>query len=192
MKKYKYLIIGIVFILALVTVAILFPKLRDNYTPPIETTDVSEVKNENRATDFTVYDRNSNAVKLSEQIGKPVVVNFWATWCGYCVEELPDFNKLAAEYGDRVQFMMVDLPDGYRETKNSALSFVEQNQYTFPVFFDADYSASTAYSVQSIPMTLLIDKDGNLYKTHRGLMNESTLRQYLEILIGEENENNAE
>ena len=191
MKKYKYLIIGIVFILALVTVAILFPKLRDNYTPPVETADNTEIKSESRATDFTVYDRSGNAVKLSEQIGKPVVVNFWATWCGYCVEELPILINLPPIH-DCVQFMMVDLPDGYRETKNSALSFVEKNQYTFPVFFDADYSASTAYSVQSIPMTLLIDKDGNLYKTHRGLMNESTLRQYLEILIGEENENNAE
>ena len=60
-----------------------------------------------RAPDFVVTDTDGNAVTLSQFFGKPIVLNFWATWCMPCVYELPDFEEVFREYGDRVVFMMI-------------------------------------------------------------------------------------
>ena len=138
-----------------------------------------------KAADFTVYDTDGNPVRLSDMTGTPTIVNFWATWCKYCVEEFPLFDRYAEEYGDRIDFMMVDLPDGYRETEEKALAFAEKEGYGFPIYFDSDGSASDAYPIYSIPMTLLIDRDGNLYRGHIGLMKEESLQQYIDALLGE-------
>lgn len=180
-KNAKLILLAVLLVLIVALASFLYPKLSQQYqaenTVPAETEKSAE-----KAADFTVYDTDGNAVSLSDMTGKPTVVNFWTTWCRYCVEELPTFDRYAKEYKDQINFMMVDLPDGYRETAEKALAFVEKEGYGFPIYFDSDGSASAAWMVQSIPMTLLVDKDGNLYKIHTGLMNEETLKQYIEIL----------
>ncbi|MBQ8975556.1 MAG: TlpA family protein disulfide reductase [Oscillospiraceae bacterium] len=134
------------------------------------------------AADFQVLDFDEREVSLTDHIGKPTVVNFWATWCPPCKSELPAFDKLYAEYGDRVDFMMVDLTDGQRDTVDVVKEFVDNNDYSFPVYFDTKSSAAAAYGVYSIPMTVFIDEEGYITGTHIGAMEESTLKEYLDKL----------
>lgn len=146
--------------------------------------DVTEDIKKNTAPDFTVLDKDGNTVRLSEKFGKPIVINFWATWCPPCKQELPDVDKLCKEYGDRVVFMMVNLTDGYRDTVDGTKRFVSGKGYTFPVYFDTKDNAASAYNVSSIPQTTFIDAKGNIYTTRIGAMNEATLRIYLNALLG--------
>ena len=146
--------------------------------------DVTEDIKKNTAPDFTVLDKDGNTVRLSDTFGKPVVINFWATWCPPCKQELPDFDKLCKEYGDRVVFMMVNLTDGYRDTVDGTKRFVSGKGYTFPVYFDTKDNAASAYNVSSIPQTTFIDANGNIYTTRIGAMNEATRRIYLNALLG--------
>ena len=146
--------------------------------------DVTEDIKKNTAPDFTVLDKDGNTVRLSDKFGKPVVINFWATWCPPCKQELPDFDKLCKEYGDRIVFMMVNLTDGYRDTVDGTKRFVSGKGYTFPVYFDTKDNAASAYNVSSIPQTTFIDAKGNIYTTRIGAMNEATLRIYLNALLG--------
>ena len=146
--------------------------------------DVTEDIKKNTAPDFTVLDKDGNTVRLSEKFGKPIVINFWATWCPPCKQELPDFDKLSKEYGDRVVFMMVNLTDGYRDTVDGTKRFVSGKGYTFPVYFDTKDNAASAYNVSSIPQTTFIDAKGNIYTTRIGAMNEAMLRMYLNALLG--------
>ena len=146
--------------------------------------DVTEDIKKNTAPDFNVLDKDGNTVRLSDKFGKPVVINFWATWCPPCKQELPDFDKLCKEYGDRVVFMMVNLTDGYRDTVDGTKRFVSGKGYTFPVYFDTKDNAASAYNVSSIPQTTFIDAKGNIYTTRIGAKDEATLRIYLNALLG--------
>ena len=92
----------------------------------------------NPAADFTVYDADGNKVSLSDYIGKPVVVNFWASWCGYCKMEMPEYQKMYETYGKDVQFLMVDLTGGGSDSKDAADKVIADGGYTFPVFYDAE------------------------------------------------------
>ena len=132
------------------------------------------------AMDFTVYKQDGTAINLSDFYGTPIVVNFWATWCGPCKSELPAFEQLYREYGENIIFMMVNLTDGAQETVKDVNKFVMDNNYTFPVYFDTEADAALTYSVYSIPATLFIDADGNIVASHMGAMSESTLKNYIE------------
>ena len=134
------------------------------------------------APDFTVYDADGNAAKLSDFFGKPLVVNFWASWCGPCKTEMPYFDKAAAERDD-VTILMVNLTDGQRDTVASVTKFAEDEGYTFPLWFDTEMSAANAYYVYSIPMTVFIAADGTLADYHTGAMSEETLNAYLDLLV---------
>lgn len=149
-------------------------------TAPPETED----PNKNTAPDFPVLDADGNTVRLSDSFGKPVVINFWATWCPPCKRELPDFDRLCREYGDRVVFMMVNLTDGRRDTVDGTKKFVSEKGYTFPVYFDTGLSGAEAYSVSSIPQTTFIDANGNVFATRIGAMNETVLRSYINAILG--------
>ena len=135
-----------------------------------------EIKAE-KAPDFTVYDFEGNEVKLSDFKGKSVVLNFWASWCGPCKNEMPDFQQLYEEYGEDVHFVIVNMTDGGRETVESAKKFVEKAGYTFPVYFDTEYEASTVYAVSSIPTTYFIDKDGYGIAWGRGMLSRELIEE---------------
>ena len=127
------------------------------------------------APDFSVETADGETVWLSDFRGKPVVVNFWATWCGPCKSELPAFDRAYAEYGEDVVFLMVNLTDGQRETVDGVAKFVKDGGYDFPVYYDTSYSAANAYGVYSIPMTVLVDAEGNLIGGQVGAVSEGAL-----------------
>ena len=133
------------------------------------------------APDFTVYDKDGNAVKLSDFRGKPVVLNFWASWCGPCQSEMPDFNEKHKELGDEIHFLMVNLTDSAKEKEN-ALALITQKGYTFPVYFDTDISAANAYYVSSIPATYFINAEGHLVARASGAINGETLLKGIDMI----------
>jgi thiol-disulfide isomerase/thioredoxin len=133
--------------------------------------------------DFTVEDADGNEVALSSFAGQPIVMNFWASWCPYCVEELPEFQSAYEEYGDDVVFLIIDLADGSRETVSKGKDYIAEYGYTFPVYFDTDFSAAYAYSISSIPLTVFIDAEGNLSSKHLGAVTASELQSGLEKIL---------
>ena len=135
------------------------------------------------APDFTVVDAQERPMRLSTQNGKPVVVNFWATWCSPCVYELPHFQEAYDTYHEDITFLMINVDgEGYNDIPK-ALSFMEANGYAFPVYFDLSHEASTAYGVTSIPMTLWIDADGHLVHSRTGMINEEYLEHYIQEIL---------
>lgn len=132
--------------------------------------------------DFTVYDAEGNPVKLSDMRGKPVVVNFWASWCSPCKQEMPDFQAAYETYGDQILFMMVNLTGGNNETKESAQAHVSSNGFTFPVYFDLEQSAAMAYNTVSIPATYFYDADGYLIANATGMISADTLQQGIDMI----------
>lgn len=134
------------------------------------------------APDFTVYDAEGNPVRLSDFFGKPIVLNFWASWCGPCKMELPDFQDVYSELGDSVQFLVVNMTDGSRETVETASAFLKEQGYTLPVYYDTQLSAATVYSVNAIPRTYFIDAQGYAVAWASGAIDGQTLRRGIDMI----------
>jgi thiol-disulfide isomerase/thioredoxin len=136
------------------------------------------------AHDFGMIDMNGNSVRLSDFIanGKPIVLNFWASWCPPCKIEMPDFNKVYLELGSEVQFMMVGLIDGHRETVEIGTKYIKENNYSFPVFFDTEQEGAFTYGIRSIPTTLFINGDGYVITSARGAIDENSLRRGIDYI----------
>ena len=139
------------------------------------------------APDFTVYDIDGDAVSLSDFIGKPVIINFWASWCGPCKMEMPEFEEKFNELGGDIQFLMVNLTDGNRETRETAISYIEESGYTFPVYFDTDQDAAYTYGVYSIPSTYFIGADGSAVAMAQGAIDGSILDQGISMIYSPDN-----
>ena len=136
-----------------------------------------------KAPDFLVYDGEGNQVRLSDFFGKPIVLNFWASWCGPCKMEMPDFNEKYLEIGDEVQFLMINATGG-RETPASAKEFLASTDYTFPVFFDMAQEASAVYGIYSLPTTYFIDAEGYLVARAMGAIPAETLQRGIDMITG--------
>lgn len=135
------------------------------------------------APDFTVYDASGNQVNLSDYLGKPVILNFWASWCGPCKSEMPGFENMYKKYGDQIQFLMINLTDGTTETVESASSFISDNGYTFPVFYDTDTDGAYTYGISSIPTTYLINTEGEVAAYAIGAVSESALENAIGMIL---------
>ena len=128
---------------------------------------------------FTVTDLDGNQVSLEDLRGKPVILNFWASWCGYCVMEMPHFQDAYHQYGEQVHFLMANV----QESADTASSFIEKNQYSFPVYLDSSGAAAAAYGATGLPATFFIDADGNAVAQARGVLSRENLQQGIDLLI---------
>lgn len=138
---------------------------------------------QNEAPDFMMTSADGEELTLSSLRGKPVVLNFWASTCGPCKSEMPEFQAAFEEYGDQVQFVMLNVPDFNGETRERALQLVEQNGYAFPIYFDADAEAQIQYGVTSIPRTYFISADGAMVAYAAGAIDASALEGGISMLI---------
>ena len=134
------------------------------------------------APDFTVYDKDGNKYMLSDFKGQPILLNFWASWCGPCKGEMPDIETVYGEYKDTVVFLMVNMTDGSRETVATGNQYVADQGYTFPVYYDTDQSAASAYGVTSIPSNVFIDADFNVVAGYRGALGLEDFRSNLDVI----------
>jgi len=135
------------------------------------------------APDFTVYDREGNTVRLSDFRGKPVVLNFWASWCGPCKREMPDFQEIYEKYKDDIHFVMVNLTDGAQETMKTATNFLDSSGYTFPVYYDKDTDAAYTYQVYGIPVTYFINSEGHLIAQGSSALDAETIKRGIEMIL---------
>lgn len=135
------------------------------------------------APDFTVYDRDDKPVRLSDFFGKPIILNFWASWCGPCKSEMPDFEEIYKEYGKDIHFVMVNLTDGAQETMKTATTFLENSGYTFPVYYDKDTDAAYTYQVYGIPVTYFINAEGHLIAQGSSALDAATIKRGIEMIL---------
>lgn len=136
------------------------------------------------APDFLLKDMDGNEVNFLDYVGKPIVLNFWASWCPPCKAEMPDFEEMYKEVGDDITFMMVDLVDqeGGRETESDGRKFIEEEGFTFPVYFDINQEAAITYGITSIPTTIFIDSEGNIVANAKGAINKDILIQGIGLI----------
>ena len=185
----KWIVIAVLIAAVIATASVLYNKLSDEYSGGnlMENgEESSREENAYAAPDFVVLDYAGNEVKLSDYQGKPVVLNFWATWCYYCKEEMPDFDKAFKNYPE-VQFLMINATDGVQETMEMAKAYVEEKGFAFDVFFDTKLDAVSKYRVTGFPMTVFIDKDGNLVTYANGMLDYETLERGIGMILEQEN-----
>ena len=149
---------------------------------PDETDDAEQTAQKIEAPDFIVYDAQGNEVRLSDYFGKPIVLNFWASWCGPCQSEMPDFHEKYLQLGEDIHFLMVNMTDGSRETIESAAAFISENEYTFPVLYGTQSSAALTYGAYSLPTTFFIDAEGYAVAQATGAIDADTLQRGIDMI----------
>ena len=117
------------------------------------------------APDFVLKSATGENLRLSEYRGDVVMINFWATWCGPCRQEMPLLDELYGRY-QRVGFNLlgVNIDDDPRR----AMAMVNELGISFPVLFDEDKKVSKLYEVEAMPLTILLDREGTVRHVHHG------------------------
>ena len=212
-NKKKTIILVVLFIVLMAGASVLYNNLSKNYQPDTlltennstnadsENTVADEENNNNDTTEntnqpentssesknlapnFTIDYLEGNEVNLTDFFGKPIIINFWASWCGPCKMEMPDFNEAYETYKDEIEFLMVNMTDGSRETIEVASSFIAESGYTFPVYYDTDYSAAITYSVSSLPTSYFLNAEGELVTYARGAIDGATLEKGINMIL---------
>ena len=193
-KKKTVIVLALAFVLLIGGASVLYTQLGKNEAPdqlltqednrnekPNDGSTDNTERQLTEAPDFAVYDGAGKQVRLSEYVGKPIVLNFWASWCGPCQMEMPDFHEKYLEIGENIHFLMVNMIGG-RETLSTAKAFIAEKGYTFPVLFDTDADAAMTYSVYSLPTTYFIDAEGYLVAQATGAISADTLQRGIDMI----------
>ena len=136
--------------------------------------------------DLELTDQFGNTHTLSDYKGKVMFLNFWATWCGPCRNEMPDIQKLYDEYsaqGEDAEVVILGIAGpgiGQEESAEEIADFMTENGYTYPVLMDTSGEMFTQYGISAFPTTFMIDKDGNVYGYVPGQMTEDIMRSIID------------
>jgi thiol-disulfide isomerase/thioredoxin len=121
------------------------------------------IVNESKAPGFEVKDAVSGKrVSSSDLKNKIIFVNFWASWCQPCKEEMPSIEALYRDMMDRDSFVMITII--YKDSPENAIGYMKSNGYTFPVYVDPNGSSARNYGVTGVPETYIVDKKGVLVR----------------------------
>jgi cytochrome c biogenesis protein CcmG, thiol:disulfide interchange protein DsbE len=131
------------------------------------------------APDFALKSLDGSTVSLSDLRGKPLMVNFWATWCPPCKEEMPVFQAAYEKYRDQgFEFVGIDMKEDERTVRN----FVEEGGYTWTFLLDTTGQASNSYRVSAVPTTYFIDREGIIQGMFLGAISKSVLESRLQSI----------
>ncbi|MFZ3089207.1 MAG: TlpA disulfide reductase family protein [Nitrospirota bacterium] len=134
----------------------------------------------NPAPSFTLKDINDNDVSLSSYKGKVIIVNFWATWCKPCQEEMDDLESAYKKNNDKG---LVILGVDVREEKKDVLNFLKKYKVSYPILMDFDGKVVKDYQVMGVPTSYFIDRDGIIRERIFGGMNELVIEATLDDLF---------
>jgi thiol-disulfide isomerase/thioredoxin len=131
------------------------------------------------APNFVLDDADGNTFELWELRGSPVLINFWATWCGPCLEEMPAIQSLSEKYPELVVLGINGDGESYEDVSN----YAEENELTFPLLIDAEESVSDSHGIDAFPMSFFIDRAGVIQKINVGSMDEQEFEDILTSTI---------
>lgn len=117
------------------------------------------------APDFTLKSRSGENIRLEDMRGQVVMLNFWASWCGPCRQEMPLMDDLYEQYKDLGFTILAVNVD---ENREEARRFLDKVPVTYPILYDPESRVSELYDVQAMPTTVMIDRDGNARYLHHG------------------------
>ena len=146
----------------------------------------SNKKDDIKLPNIVLYDQYGKKHNIEEYKGKVVVINFWATWCGYCVEEMPAFEKVYKEFGSNKKDVIILGVAGPKTKQNlnnvdvekdKIISFLNKNKITYPTLMDETGKSFDDYKVRALPMTYVINKDGYLEGFVNGAITDEQLRK---------------
>ena len=180
----KYWNIGIVLILLLGIGWIRISSVSEASTSD---TQVAVPQNGFLAPDFTLQTNDGGEITLSDLHGRVVLVNFWASWCPPCRAEMAAMQVVFDEYQAQ-GFTILAVNSTIQDKQSDAIDFIQEYGLSFPVLFDFDGRATTAYRIEALPTSFFIDRDGIIQEiVIGGPMPEALLRERIERLLGEEN-----
>ena len=132
------------------------------------------------APDFTLPTLDGDEITLSDLRGRPVLINFWATWCPPCRFEMPAMQRVYEQYKDQG---FVILAVNYRESADQVKPFVEELGLTFPVLLDETGNVATQYRVIGLPSSYFVDKEGRVQTVQVGAMTEAFMEEQVQRLL---------
>ncbi len=130
--------------------------------------------------DFAVEDLDGKAVRVSDHLGKAVVVNFWAIWCGPCRSEMPDLNAVYRQYRDKG---VVVLAVNVTEDSAAIKSYAQQQGLVLPILRDVGNAVGRALKIDALPTTFFIDREGQLRRKTIGAMRREFMVEQIEALL---------
>ena len=137
-------------------------------------------ENKTYAPDFALEDLDGNIITLASLGGKNLIINFWATWCPFCVDEMPDLQKLYENYKDED---LVVIAINIQESKSRVTKFLEDEGIDLPILLDEKGTTAITYGANSIPLTIAVNKEGVVVAGHRGKLTYEQMEAMYEIIL---------
>lgn len=131
------------------------------------------------APDFTLVASNGETVALSDYAGRPVVLNFWASWCVPCRAEMPELQATSVKYNGQAVILGVN----QGEDQETVADFARGLGMSYPLMLDGDGRVNQLYSVNALPTTVFISSDGVVEEVYLGILNQAILEERIEALI---------
>ncbi len=174
----KSFVVAIWIIVALLIVVVVGFMVFNSSFQNASSDDTMQVEVEEESPDFTLQDVQGNPVTLSGLRGKIVVLNFWATWCTPCVEEMPMLTRYQAQHPEIV---LIGINE--EEGADKVQDFLDQNAFNYMMLLDLHTDVAEKYHIMTLPTTIIIDEYGFQRFRHIGIITEKQLDAYLEGMI---------
>ncbi len=181
-QRIKRFVLAILTILAIIGASLIltdFIKQKEDILEKQHVSEVNEVTNEIVAPNFITKNINGSKFELYKNTDKPVVINFWATWCPICKEQLSHFEQLEDEYPN-VEFLMIVDSSNNEDDINEVINFLYDNNLNFDnVLIDDNIEIAKKYAIPGYPTTIFIDEDKNIANSAVGAMDKEKIESFI-------------